>query len=53
MYRERNEAEELGIKDPIDSLKNFMLQFHVAEEADFARMDADVAAQVNDAVEFA
>lgn len=53
MYRERNEAEELGIKDPIDSLKKFMLQFHVAEEADFARIDADVAAQVADAVEFA
>ena len=24
MYRERDEAEELGIKDPIESLKNFI-----------------------------
>lgn len=53
MYRERNEAEELGIKDPIDSLRNFMLQFNVASKDEIKGIDADVEAQIADAVEFA
>ena len=53
MYRERNEAEELGIKDPIDSLKNFMLQFEVADEAELAAIAAKIEEQVSEAVQFA
>lgn len=53
MYRERDEAETLGIKDPIDSLRNFMLQFKVAEEDEFDRIAAEVQTQIDDAVEFA
>ena len=53
MYRERNEAEELGIKDPIDSLKNFMLQFEVVDEGELARIASRVEEEVSDAVQFA
>ncbi len=53
MYRERDEAQELGIKDPIDSLKNFMIQFDVAGEEELAKIAAKVDEQVNEAVQFA
>ena len=53
MYRERDEAQELGIKDPIDSLKNFMVQFDVADEDELAKIAAKVDEQVNEAVQFA
>ena len=53
MYRERNEAQELGIKDPIDSLKKFMVQFNVASEEEFTEIDSAVEAQISDAVQFA
>ena len=53
MYRERNEAQELGIKDPIDSLKNFMIQFDVVGEEELAKIAAKVDEQVNEAVQFA
>ena len=53
MYRERDEAQELGIKDPIDSLKNFMIQFDVAGEEELAKIAAKVDDQVNEAVQFA
>ena len=53
MYRERNEAEELGIKDPIDSLKNFMVQFNVSDEEELAKIAGEVDVQVNEAVQFA
>ena len=53
MYRERDEAQELGIKDPIDSLKNFMLQFEVADEGELAGIAAAVEVEVNAAVQFA
>ena len=53
MYRERDEAQELGIKDPIDSLKNFMIQFDVAGEEELAKIAAKVEEQVNEAVQFA
>ena len=53
MYRERDEAEELGIKDPIDSLKNFMLQFEVADEGELASIAAKVEEEVSEAVQFA
>ena len=53
MYRERDEAQELGIKDPIDSLKNFMLQFEVADEGELAGIAAGVEEEVNAAVQFA
>jgi pyruvate dehydrogenase E1 component alpha subunit len=53
MYRERDEAQELGIKDPIDSLKNFMIQFDVVGEEELAKIAAKVDEQVNEAVQFA
>ena len=53
MYRERGEAEELGIKDPIDSLRKFMLQFNVADKDAVAGVDAEVEAEIADAVQFA
>ena len=53
IYRERDEAQELGIKDPIDSLKNFMIQFDVAGEEELAKIAAKVEEQVNEAVQFA
>ena len=53
MYRERDEAQELGIKDPIDSLKNFMIKFDVAGEEELAKIAAKVDEQVNEAVQFA
>ena len=53
MYRERDEAQELGIKDPIDSLKNFMIQFDVAGEEELAEIAAKVEEQVDEAVQFA
>ena len=53
MYRERDEAQELGIKDPIDSLKNFMIQFDVAGEEELAKIAAKVDEQINEAVQFA
>ena len=53
MYRERDEAEELGIKDPIDSLKNFMLQFEVVDEGELVGIAAKVDEEVNEAVQFA
>lgn len=53
MYRERDEAEELGIKDPIDSLKNFMIQFEVADEGELAGIASKVDEEVNEAVQFA
>ena len=53
MYRERDEAQELGIKDPIDSLKNFMLQFEVADEGELAGIATAVEEEINEAVQFA
>ena len=53
MYRERDEAEELGIKDPIESLKNFMIQFEVADEGELASIATKVDEDVNEAVQFA
>ena len=53
MYRERDEAQELGIKDPIDSLKNFMLQFEVADEGELASIATAVEEEINEAVQFA
>ena len=53
MYRERNEAAELGIKDPIDSLRKFILQFKIADAGTIKGIDAEVAAQVEEAVEYA
>ena len=53
MYRERDEAEELGIKDPIESLKNFMIQFEVADEGELAGIATQVDEEVNEAVQFA
>ena len=53
MYRERDEAEELGIKDPIDSLKNFMIQFEVADEGELAGIATKVDEEVSEAVQFA
>ena len=53
MYRERDEAEELGIKDPIESLKNFMIQFEVADEGELASIATKVDEEVSEAVQFA
>ena len=53
MYRERDEAEELGIKDPIDSLKNFMIQFEVADEGELAGIATKVDEEISEAVQFA
>ncbi len=53
MYRERNEAAELGIKDPIDSLRKFILQFKIADAGTIKGIDAEVAAQVEEAVAYA
>ncbi len=53
MYRERDEAEELGIKDPIESLKNFMIQFEVSDEGELASIATKVDEEVSEAVQFA
>lgn len=53
MYRERDEAEELGIKDPIESLKNFMIQFEVSDEGELASIATKVDKEVSEAVQFA
>ena len=53
MYRERDEAEELGIKDPIESLRNFMLQFGVIDETELADISAKVEVSIAEAVQFA
>ncbi len=53
MYRKRDEAEELGIKDPIESLKNFMIQFEVSDEGELASIATKVDEEVSEAVQFA
>ncbi len=53
MYRERDEAAELGIKDPIESLKNFMIQFEVSDEGELAAIATKVDEDVSEAVQFA
>ncbi len=53
MYRERDEAQALGIKDPIDSLKSFMVQFDMMSEEDLTKIANEVNEQVEEAVKFA
>ena len=43
----------MGIKDPIESLKNFMLQFEVVDEGELAGIASKVDEAVSEAVEFA
>ncbi len=52
-YRTREEEEFWKKKDPIESLKNRMLQAGLISEEEFERIDAEVAAEVEEAERFA
>ena len=52
-YREAFEVEEWKTKDPISSFKELALSEGLIDEAEIARIDAEVAAIVEEAVRFA
>ena len=52
-YREAFEVDEWKTKDPISSFKNLALSEGLIDEAEIARIDAEVEATVEEAVRFA
>lgn len=52
-YRSRGEIDQWKLRDPIERLRAWMKDSHLLTEADSARIDADVAAEIEDAVAFA
>lgn len=52
-YRSKEEIEGWRARDPIERMRAWMQANHEAGEAEFARHDAEVAAEIDDAVAFA
>jgi len=52
-YRSRGEIEEWKQRDPIERLRTWMADNHLFADADAARIDAEIAAEIDDAVAFA
>jgi pyruvate dehydrogenase E1 component alpha subunit len=52
-YRSKEEVNCKKEQDPIDSLKNSILEHKIASENDFITIETTIKAQVNDIVEFA
>lgn len=52
-YRAKEEVQEYKQKDPIEQVKETILKKKYAKEADLEKIDEDVKAQVDEAVEFA
>jgi pyruvate dehydrogenase E1 component alpha subunit len=52
-YRSKGEIEDWRTRDPIERLRAWMLKNHEAGETEFAHHDAEVAAEIDDAVAFA
>lgn len=52
-YRTREEVERWRQHDPIERLRGWMLANHQAVDADFAAIDAQIAAEIDAAVSFA
>jgi pyruvate dehydrogenase E1 component alpha subunit len=52
-YRDKSEVDEWRKKDPIAGLKAYLLEHGVLDEAEAERIEQDVVAQVEEAIEFA
>ena len=52
-YRSKEELNCKKEQDPIDSLKNNVLEHKIANEDDFKLIENNIKAQINDIVEFA
>ena len=52
-YRSKEELNCKKEQDPIDSLKNSILEHKIANEDDFKSIENKIKAQINDVVEFA
>ena len=52
-YRSKEELNCKKEQDPIDSLKNNVLEHKIAKEDDFKSIENNIKAQINDIVEFA
>jgi pyruvate dehydrogenase E1 component alpha subunit len=53
LYRDRAEVEELRHLDPLHVFPPFLLEWKLAGEDDLARIEAEVGAEIDDAVAFA
>jgi pyruvate dehydrogenase E1 component alpha subunit len=52
-YRSRGEIDDWKHRDPIERLRRWMVDNHQFGDADAARIDAEIAAEIDDAVAFA
>ncbi|MDH5380051.1 MAG: thiamine pyrophosphate-dependent dehydrogenase E1 component subunit alpha [Cyclobacteriaceae bacterium] len=53
LYRDKEEVPSLLKKDPINRVMNFMIEKNLSSKIDFEKIDARIAAEINNAYQFA
>ena len=53
VYRDRAEVAEYRARDPIDRLRRYLAEAGIATPTECAAIDSDIAAEIEDAIEFA